>query len=144
MSKKEAIEIPGAKKYAISEDGTVTNVKSGTPVFPKAGKVNLYADDGTRKPFEVAALLKDLHGVEVAAETKKEKAPKAEKVKKEAAPKKAAKKAAGDAPVRGTIITEIQALFAKGKTKEQVLALDKYNKSTVNVQWGKFKKANEK
>ncbi len=147
MEKKdEKIKIPGASKYAIDAKGNVTNIKSDTPVFPKDGKVRLYCDKGTRIPYDVKVLVRNLHKVEldeVKGELPKKETPKApavEKTDKKTAPKKE--------PVerkqRGTIIVEIQKLFAKGKTREQVLALETYNKSTVNVQWGKFKKANEK
>ena|ERR1700741_5085148 len=138
--------IPGAKKYSIDAEGNVLNTKSDTPVFAKEGKVNLTADDGKRKDFDVEALVAELFGGEAAEATETEAAPaakkgKAEKPAKAPTAKKPAKEAT-EAKTRGAkgsgITAEIRALFAEGKTREDVIALGKYNPSTVRVQFGHF------
>lgn len=73
---------------------------------------------------------------EVETKTEVNMATKAKATKKAPAKKAAAKKE----KKAGGIIAEIIALFEKGKDKEKVLAMDKYNPSTVRVQWGKFNK----
>lgn len=46
-NKIKTILIPGAKNYQINENGTVTNVKHGTPVFPQSnGQVSVMGDNG--------------------------------------------------------------------------------------------------
>lgn len=117
-----------APGYEIDKDGKVRNKKTNTPVFPdKTGKkVQLFTGKGKeRKQFEVAKLTQSAWG-----ETEKP-------VVKE---KPATTKEAGKPGRKGSVIAEIRTLFAKGKTKQQVIELGKYNKSTIGVQWGKFNK----
>lgn len=139
--------IPTATKYSIDAEGNVTNNKKGTPVFPQGQRVNLYSDAGPRIPFDIPTLVKKLHGVELvmASETNvaKEELKKEVAADKKATTKKETPKAETVAPIkiRGTIINEIQSLFTDGKDRDDVLKLNKYNKSTVNVQWGKYKAA---
>ena len=116
-----------APNYEIDKSGKVRNKKAQTPVFPsKDGKsIQLMNAEKKRVQYKIAELVKTAFAEDVQTASEKP------------------VKTTGAKPGRkGTIVSEIQALFSKGKNKEQVIALGKYNKSTIGVQWGKFNKGN--
>lgn len=134
---KQILEAPN---YQIDEKGVITNIAKGNVVLPnKAGDVGLYTEkpstfggrpikEKVRVFLKVTDLLKQYHGeIEKTEQPKKEK-PKKEEVKSYKDFKKATKKEGGP-------VSEIHSLIKEGKSKKEILEMNKFKPNTVKTQW---------
>lgn len=131
---KQILEAPN---YQIDEKGVVTNIAKGNVVLPsKDGKIGLYTmkagifggrpiQEKVRIFLNVADLIKQYHGT--IEEVKKEK----NEPEKEVKSYKDFKKTKNNSGTVG----EIRKLIAEGKSKKEILDLNKYKPKTVKTQW---------